>query len=705
MSKHKLSTMQQYQVVYHEDRDLVVDEEDPDLVVDGEDSDLVVDGEDPDLVVDEEDHDLVVDEEDPDLVVENGVADLVDTNQSVSKNLKIGVHYHGGQLLADIHNYQYSVIQAFIPTIINFKQLSETRHFLENTDIQFVIHAPFNINLAHNIATPKGQTSLKLFKENIAWLSNIIPHSKQGYLVVHVGKHLNSDKKLATETFIQNVQSCLDLTNNNVCILIETPAGQGTELFSDLESFISMYSRIIKPDNAHKIGLCVDTCHVFSAGYKLPEYLIKMDELLSRQVDYIGRYPIRLIHLNDSEKPLGSKVDRHANLGNGYLFPSSDDSNLETVLQFAKKYNIPLILETNPQYNDLEIDKIYQILGQHRARQPVTKVEIKHESTSIKTKIPDINTQIGQHLVKLANSSDDSFKKKAYLNASQIVSNLVEPIDASTNLKQYKGIGKSISQKITDFVANYNPNTTPIDENELLLEAVNNLTQVSGIGPATAKKLYNEHKISNISQLESAVKLQQIKLTNTQLASLKFHYDIIQRIPRSEIDNYDRLFKTVCKSVDPLLKHYIVGSYRRGTPDSGDIDILFYHPAIVTSVDVDHSNILKNIIATISQYLVVDSILSNGCHKVMLITHLNGKPSRRVDFMLTPIDSFATSLLYFTGSKELNVMMRNKAIELGYKLNEHGLYDKSKTCSKLDTPTEESVFKLLGMDYIEPVKR
>ena len=85
----------------------------------------------------------------------------------------------------------------------------------------------------------------------------MIPLNKQGYLVVHVGKHLHQDIKTAERTFIQNIQSCLDSTNPNVRILIETPAGQGTELFSDLEGFVSMYQSIVKPSNINKIGICV----------------------------------------------------------------------------------------------------------------------------------------------------------------------------------------------------------------------------------------------------------------------------------------------------------------------------------------------------------------------------------------------------------------------------------------------------------------
>ena len=105
--------------------------------------------------------------------------------------------------------------------------------------------------------------------------------------------------------------------------------------------------------------MCFDTCHVFSAGYKIQDYLLGIDQLL------LGSdYPIKLIHLNDSEKPIGSRVDRHANIGRGYLFSNTDDTDLISVLQFATKKNIAIILETNPQYNESEIVRIQQLIGQ-----------------------------------------------------------------------------------------------------------------------------------------------------------------------------------------------------------------------------------------------------------------------------------------------------------------------------------------------------
>ena len=151
----------------------------------------------------------------------------------------------------------------------------------------------------------------------------------------------------------------------------------------------------------------------------------------------------------------------------------------------------------------------------------------------------------------------------------------------------------------------------------------------------------------------------------TQLKGLKYFDDIQLRIPRTEVQQYESLFHEVFDKIKgPSGKFEIVGSYRRGAKTSGDIDL------IITNDGKDKKLFHNFIDALIAKGIIV-AVLSKGPVKSMVITKMHGKPARRVDFMYAPKKEFAFAILYFTGSKAFNVMMREYARVLGYSMNEH----------------------------------
>ena len=95
--------------------------------------------------------------------------------------------------------------------------------------------------------------------------------------------------------------------------------------------------------------------------------------------------------------------------------------------------------------------------------------------------------------------------------------------------------------------------------------------------------------------------------------------------------------------------------------------------------------------------------------KCLGVSKIKGKPARRIDFMFTPKNQFAFAILYFTGSKEFNTVMRQRALDMGYSMNEHGftkMKDKKKTTAlNKYFPDEQSIFKFLKMKYNEPTER
>ncbi len=217
------------------------------------------------------------------------------------------------------------------------------------------------------------------------------------------------------------------------------------------------------------------------------------------------------------------------------------------------------------------------------------------------------------------------------------------------------------------------------------------------------------------------------KLTQDQLIGLKYYYDIGAKIPRDEITRIQQLLQTAAAELNPEMIAQCCGSYRRGRARSGDVDCLLFHKGLANEDDVrrwevDNGHILSAFAAKLAQLGFLVDHLSCGDTKYMGLCRLAGadRTNRRIDIRLMPMNSYATALLYFTGSKNLNTDMRNRALARDMTLNEYGLYKFAKDPQgkiikdakgknikgeQVLTPTEEDVFTQVGMKYLEPHER
>lgn len=164
------------------------------------------------------------------------------------------------------------------------------------------------------------------------------------YLVTHPGAAVDGDEQAG----LQRVAAALDEAHGRcprfrVKVLLETTAGQGTSLGHRFEHLARILALVKEPE---RLGVCLDTCHVFAAGYSLypeKEYRATMKEFQR----LIGWRRLRAFHLNDSAKPHGSRVDRHAHIGNGCIGLGA----FRLLVNDPKFHNRPMILET-PKESD-----------------------------------------------------------------------------------------------------------------------------------------------------------------------------------------------------------------------------------------------------------------------------------------------------------------------------------------------------------------
>ena len=206
-----------------------------------------------------------------------------------------------------------------------FQRIRKEHHFGP-----ILAHAPYTMNLAS--AKPEVyEFACEVIREDVKRMDALGIEN----IVFHPGSHTG----IGTEAGIQNIIRGLDqvLTEEqNITVLLETMSGKGTEIGYRFEELKAIRENVKYPE---KVGICLDTCHVFSAGYDIVNQL---DEVLEEFDEVLGLSLLRAIHLNDSMMLFASRKDRHATIGDGEIGLEA----LLNVLKHPKLQGIPVYLET-----------------------------------------------------------------------------------------------------------------------------------------------------------------------------------------------------------------------------------------------------------------------------------------------------------------------------------------------------------------------
>ena len=166
------------------------------------------------------------------------------------------------------------------------------------------------------------------------------------YLVLHPGSYTTSTLEQGIDRIARLLNDVLDNYTGEVTVCLETMAGQGTEIGRDFNELNTILQLI---NNQERIGVCLDTCHVFAAGYDVSneEGIARVLEEIDRT---LGRDAIKLIHSNDSQKELGSKRDRHAHIGDGFI----GEAGFKRLLRHDFFGTLSFVLET--PYEEIDRD-------------------------------------------------------------------------------------------------------------------------------------------------------------------------------------------------------------------------------------------------------------------------------------------------------------------------------------------------------------
>jgi deoxyribonuclease IV len=170
------------------------------------------------------------------------------------------------------------------------------------------------------------------------------------YLVVHPGAHMGAGEEQGLTRIAAAIDHIHRATDKmRAAIALEVTAGQGTALAYKFEHFAAI---LVQVDEPERLGFCLDTCHLLAAGY---DFRMRQgyDQMMDAWDDLVGIERIRVIHLNDSKKDLGSRVDRHEHIGQGYIGPKG----FEFLLNDRRLVELPMVLET-PKDDDADVHNL-----------------------------------------------------------------------------------------------------------------------------------------------------------------------------------------------------------------------------------------------------------------------------------------------------------------------------------------------------------
>lgn len=212
--------------------------------------------------------------------------------------------------------------------------LIQSFQYIEKNNIKLYVHGAYIINLS------RPQTKQNPLSEK--WILGLIIADLQAAsaiggkgVVVHVGKEVKQGKEYALNKMESSIRYIMIEAATEKCpLLIETSAGEGTELCSTIEELSSFYQRF-NNDEKKKIKICVDTCHVFAAGYDPLDFIMNWEKLHPDS--------IALVHFNDAAKEKGSHLDRHEyyKLEKGHI----GLDQMYKIAFFCENHNISMVVE------------------------------------------------------------------------------------------------------------------------------------------------------------------------------------------------------------------------------------------------------------------------------------------------------------------------------------------------------------------------
>lgn len=530
------------------------------------------------------------------------------------------------------------------------KEKKEIKDLLKKYDIQLFIHGSLRVNICNPLDGKHKRRYLWAVNNVIHDLNYSTQINGKG-VVIHLGyaksKYYELTEREAINNCIKSIKYILKNSKPRSKLLIETPAQSGSKVGHKLEDFAKVFNGV----KDKRLGVCVDTQHIFTSGYDIRtvegvnDYFNKFNKL-------IGIKNIKLIHINDSEVEFHAMRDRHASIGNGYIFKNNYEP-LKRICEIALKNNIPMVLEIYKN-SDRNVKTLRKQIGGN--------IKNKEKIKKIFTELYDIYDKIG-----------NGFRARAYKKNLKLL-----------ELNESAKFSKKTQKRIEEIQKTGRLKTLDKLKQDKNLKDIIKLQKILGVGPQTAKKLVKQD-IRTLTQFK-----RRHKMTELQKLGVKYYSVLNDKISRNEIMLFKKRLE---KALNNKVKIYLAGSYRTGKIQMKDIDL------ILTSKKLKFPEIIKILE---KKGLLIDYYASSDTELLSIMC--NGKKMVHVDLRFTDERSLPFYLLFFGSGVDFSRDIRMYAKKKGYKLNQYGLTD-LKTGKVHYFKTEEDIFKYLGINYIKPEDR
>jgi deoxyribonuclease-4 len=625
-----------------------------------------------------------------------------DIIKSLKKVKKLGANF-----------LQFYVGSSYLTTlrekiILSENEIENIKTYMKKHNIKIVFHGLVRLNFCLDPTKERFKWGIN----NLIYDMNLAQRIGTEGVIIHLGyyktKKIDITYNTCIKHFIESIKFVLDnndnINSNNInkpYIFIETSCNQQNSIGGTLEELSQLYNKIPKKYKG-RVKLCVDTAHIFLAGYdiRIKEELYKYFDTFDK---LIGIENLSMVHLNDTLKELGSKINRHAPIGEGYIF--KDKQNLINLINILKKNNINIILETDEINYKKEIKTIKNIIDL-----PLNNTKIGGKNKNKKELILKILTHMLIYYKSLNKNNNKSMKYRidSYEKCIKIIKSYNGEIESVNDIKNLPYIGKGFIEKIDEIIKTgklkqYNNIKKKFNFNLEFekKQKSNNLLKVFGLGNKKIKSL-EKMNIHSINNLKSASKSKKIILTHQQLLGLKYYNKMERSIDRNTIITITNKLRAMLNNIYNICKDRIeitnAGSFRAKKKNSGDIDLLVHSKKINTEI------INKIIDKLINDKIIVDIFL-RGSKKIICVIKFDNK-FYQMDMLFINTKELPWYLLYFGSSRDFSKKIRLYASKKGYKLNEKGLFNKiTGKKIKLNVKTEEDIFKFLKIKYIKPENR
>jgi DNA polymerase (family 10) len=298
-------------------------------------------------------------------------------------------------------------------------------------------------------------------------------------------------------------------------------------------------------------------------------------------------------------------------------------------------------------------------------------------------------------------AGEDGFRIRSYRNGASAIEGYPERIsailaDPDRKITDIPGIGKGLAA----ILGQIETQGSCDKRDELLLKfppAALEFLKIQGLGPKSIAMLFEHFRVSTMDELEQLCRDQKLrelprmgaKLEEKVLRSIAQYRERTGRFLLSFADNTARELSAYLSDLDGIEAITPAGSLRRGRETVGDLDLLVTGPNAAAALE------------RVATHPRVHAILGRGANKTSVKF---GREGLQVDVRALEHSSFGAAMQYFTGSKEHNVALRQRAIRMGFKLSEYGLF-RAEDDVRVAGETEEEIYRLLGLDWIPPELR